>query len=272
MIEVRRRLTKPLDRFVDCLWYSSGEVRPHRKERLLPTGCANITFKLGEGHIVRILGKDDVAGQSLGRAVASGAYSRPYVIDTSRPSPTLGVHFRPGGAAPLLGVPLSKLLDRHIPLEELWGRESAVLRERLMDARSVSTMFDLVEQTLLDQLSEPPQDHSAILRAVAEFSSGTTTRVKAMSDSLSYCSKRFICQFHDAVGLTPKVFCRIQRFQAVLDRIVGGKQIHWAGMAVDGGYYDQSHMIRDFRTFAGVTPREYRPVAAGRKNHLALDS
>lgn len=66
----------------------------------------------------------------------------------------------------------------------------------------------------------------------------------------------------------PKRYFRIQRFQSVLDQIVNGEQIRWVNVALKNGYYDQSHLIHEFRESTGVTPPEYRPVARDRKNHM----
>ena len=76
--------------------------------------------------------------------------------------------------------------------------------------------------------------------------------------------------FRDSVGLTPKLFSRIQRFQAVIGQLARGQRVEWAGVAADGGFYDQSHLNREFRAFAGVTPGEYRPVAPDRPSHVAV--
>ena len=272
MIELQTNLRPPLNQFVQCLWYSDGESRCHKMERLLPMGTVEVLFKLREDRAVRIVNdENDVTLQCIGGAVVSGAYTRHFAIDTSQPSPTIGVHFRPGGAAPFLDIPLSKLMNQHVGLEHVWGSCAADLRERLIEASSTRSRFAILEGALLDQLIGLPDDYPAIIRAARKFTS-PTTRVQAVRDSLDYRAKRFIRLFHDYVGMTPKVFCRIQRFQFVLDRIGGGQQVEWAKVALASGYYDQSHLIRDFRTFAGVTPAEYQPVEPGRKNHVALNS
>ena len=254
MIELRRKLRPPLGQFVDCLWYSHGTERLHARERLLPTGRVDITIKLQEN-----------------RAVVSGAYSHPYVIDTSQSSPTLGIHFRPGGAAPLLGIPPGKLTNQHVALSELWGNAASALRAQLMEVSMVHSMFDLLENTLINRLVELDNSYVAIVNAVTLFTRPHPPSVQAMVESTGYPSKRFIRLFHEAVGLTPKLFCRIQRFQAVLDQIVGREKLDWVNVALDNGYYDQSHLIRDFRAFASVTPAEYRPIDASRKNHVVAD-
>jgi len=68
---------------------------------------------------------------------------------------------------------------------------------------------------------------------------------------------RFIQLFRENVGLTPKLFYRVRRFRTLPDRIGKGMPVNWAELAVDCGYFDQAHLIRDFRAFAGITPLEY---------------
>ncbi|QDU10377.1 helix-turn-helix domain-containing protein [Gimesia aquarii] len=273
MIELCTNLRKPLDQFVDCLWYSDGESRSHQKERLLPTGTVELVFKLKEDRALRIFDNAcDTTGRCFSKAVVSGAYSHHFALDTSESSPTVGVHFRPGGASLILGVPLSELMDQHCGLEELWGRQAVEIWERLMEAPSTTSRFSVLEQFLLDRLTQPPHDYPAIMSAIQQFSaSSAMVGVREVSDSMGYPAKRFIRLFHDYAGLTPKLFGRIQRFQSVLDQIVAGKTLKWTSIALDCGYYDQSHLIRDFRAFSGVTPEEYQPIEADRKNHMILE-
>jgi AraC-like DNA-binding protein len=97
------------------------------------------------------------------------------------------------------------------------------------------------------------------------------TRVRQVCDASGYRPKRFIQLFENYVGLTPKVLCRVLRFQAVLDRIAARQTINWPKVALDCGYFDQSHLIRDFREFSGICPSDYRPVEPDRRNHVAVN-
>ncbi len=266
MIAMRKKLRKPLGEFVDCFWYSNGERRPYEKERVLPTGCVDLIFKLREDKSVRVFEND--SAKPIGGAVVSGVYTRHFTIDTTQPSPTIGVHFKPAGAAPFLALPVSEVMDQHICLEELWGQQAGVMRERLTNAKSVASMFRILEQGLLERMAEPSHDFRVVTNAVDKFASSVTLNVNAVRESMGFSAKRFIRRFHEAVGITPKRFCRIQRFQTVLDRMLGDEPIQWVNVALDNGYFDQSHLIRDFREFSGVTPMEYQPVETGQKNHM----
>ena len=157
-------------------------------------------------------------------------------------------------------------------LEDLWGKTAHELRERLQDAKTPSLLFALLENALLERLRELPSNYRLVAQAIQKISAcPTSVRVREVSDSTGYSQKRFIRLFHSQVGLTPKLFGRVQRFQWLLDQINHGTNVDWARVALDAGYFDQSHMIRDFRAFTGISPVKYQPVEPDRKNHMTLN-
>ncbi|MEQ8786473.1 MAG: helix-turn-helix domain-containing protein [Pirellulaceae bacterium] len=269
-MQVRTKLTPPLNRFVDCLWHSEGYSPAHDLERALPTGTVEMVFRLEQPEL-RIVDDDGAPLGRFGDAVVSGTHSRYFVLETRQQSSVMGVHFRPGGAAPLLGLPLSELTDRHVGLADLWGRTARLWREQLLAARAPQARFDVLERLLLRRLAPPSTESAVVDDALARFTAAPSlARVRDVCAASGLSAKRFIRRFHDRVGLTPKLYCRVQRFQAVVDQAANRRGVDWARVALDCGYYDQSHLIRDFREFSGVTPAEYRPVEPDRKNHLAV--
>jgi AraC-like DNA-binding protein len=252
----------PLGAFVECLWYYDGSGRRHARERALPTGTIDLIFNLREDRI-----------RSLPGSVVAGAYAEYFTIDTSRPSEVIGVHFRPGGAAPFLGMPATELRDRHVALEDVWGPGARSLRERLLEAGSPEAMFVLLEVALLARVrSRPLLLHPAVAHALARLDAAPTlARVERVREETGYGAKRFIELFRDAVGLTPKVYSRVARFGRVVERLARGDRVEWADVAVASGYYDQPHLNREFRRFAGVTPTAYRPAPGGRVFHVVAD-
>ena len=262
----------PLDRFVDCFWHNDGERLSHRRERLLPNGSFALLFNLGEDRIRRFAHDADALGQALPGATVCGAQSGYVVRDTSQPKTVLGVHFRPGGAAPLLGLPAGLVTDRHVGLEELWGLRSRTLRERLIEAATPEARFGLIEQALLARLERPGRQHPAVSYALRQLTATPAlTRIANLRAETGYGPKRFIALFRDSVGVTPKLFCRLWRFQGVIEALARGEAVEWAQVAADGGFADQPHLNREFRAFAGITPTQYRPVARDRPNHVAID-
>jgi len=106
-----------------------------------------------------------------------------------------------------------------------------------------------------------------VAHALARFT--VTDDVAAIVDETGYSHRHFIEQFRRGVGLTPKVYCRVQRFQRAL---AAPPTTGWAAVAADAGYSDQPHLVRDFRAIAGLTPSKYRALAPDGSRHVRVDS
>ena len=270
MIPRFHRPGAPLDAFAECFWYFPAYVVAHRRERALPTGTLDLVINLGNDRMRIFRDDQDMLGQHFDDSVICGPHSRYFVLDTSQSGPAVGIHFRPGGATPFFALPADELTDRHVALEDLWGPWACEVRERLMQASSPERMFLLLEQVLLSRFREPHVLHPAVAYAVRKLAAfPDVARICQVQNETGYGAKRFIELFSGSVGLTPKVYSRIQRFQAVIGRIARGDQVDWAGVAIDGGYCDHSHLNREFRAFSGITPPLYRPVAKHRPSHIA---
>ena len=96
--------------------------------------------------------------------------------------------------------------------------------------------------------------------------------IAAVQSSTGYSARRFTALFADAVGLTPKLYSRINRLRGVVERVARSGVVSWAELAIEHGYYDQSHLTRDFREFSGVTPADYQPLSPASALHMALGS
>jgi len=221
---------------------------------------------------MRVFADDaDARGQEFPASVICGPQSAYFVLDTSQPGAAVGVNLRPGAAASVLGIPADQLSDRHVGLEDIWGGAARKLRDRLREARSPERRFAILEQALAARLQRPLLPHPAVAYALrAVDASPSLARVGQVRDETGYSAKRFIELFRHSVGLAPKRYCRIRRFQTVIESLARGEPVEWAGVAADSGYSDQSHLNREFRALAGVTPGEYRPVSNDRPSHVAI--
>jgi AraC-like DNA-binding protein len=249
----------PLAALVDLFWYYRGLARPHGKERLLPTGTQELVINLRENRI-RTYDADRLdLLRELPGSVMSGPHSRYFVLDTRDESDVIGVHFKPGGAFPFLRPPAGELRDRQVGLEALWGEtENALLRERLLQASGADAKFAVLEQALLRQLRHAPERHGAVAQALRCLDQAPRLRTIAeVSAGIGLSSRRFIELFTAQVGLTPKLYCRVRRFQRVLQAVWHKRRVDWSAVALDCGYYDQAHFIRDFRAFSGLNPSAF---------------
>jgi AraC-like DNA-binding protein len=261
----------PLSELVQCLWYSEGVSSNHSKERLLPNGECAVIFNLINSPI-RIYEVQDLSRfRSYGVAVLSGARADCFAIDTHQQERVIGIQFRAGGAFPFLRVPASEAEGRSVDLDDIWPRNASEIRERLLAESTPEAMLTVLEHCLLEQLVSTPELHPAVAFAVAQFQRPTVNcSVRAVCEQIGISSRRFIELFHRQVGLTPKVFSRVRRFQHVLETVQQGKELDWAQVAIACGYYDQSHFIHEFQAFSGLTPSEYVSAATPHLNHVVL--
>lgn len=261
----------PLAAFVGCFWYWQGAPQTHAKERLMPNGEASIIFNLRNDPMVLYDGDDLSRYSSYGVALISGPRTNCFVIDTNQEERVFGIQFLAGGAFPFFRTPASELKNTAVTLECLWKSAAGELRERLLAAPTIDSMFMLAEKYLLAQLVRELGLHPAVDFARQRFCrTPQATTVASVLEKIGLSQHRFIQLFHDQVGLSPKAFCRVRRFQHVLQTIHGSRDVDWAQVALECGYYDQPHFIHDFREFSGLTPAQYLARATEHLNHVPV--
>jgi AraC-like DNA-binding protein len=266
----RRRPPEALAGFVELLWYWEGSARPHNFERLLPDGSMELIINLGEDE-VRVYDQHDVSRfERLEGATLVGPQSEFFVIDTAEQDRVMGVHFRPGGAFPFLRVPADELHGLHVSLSHLWGGFARELRERLLAATTVDARFQVLESALLARIARPLEWHRAVAHALDEFRCGGTRTISSVIEATGVSARRFVEVFRHQVGMPPKQFCRVRRFQRVIRSLPEGCLIDWAGLAAETGYFDQAHLIHDFRAIAGLSPGEYAALRTVHLNHVPM--
>jgi len=252
---------EPLARFVDWLWFYEDFNPTHRREHVLPDGTFELVIDLREEPRRLFDRERDGRFTSMRRGWLSGPHSGYIVIDALPDSSMIGAHFRPGGAAAVLGLPADELRDQVVELDAIWGAGVGELRERLLAARGPQAKFHLLEQFLLARLARREADsipQRRISWALTRFlSEPRALTIREVVDDLGISHKHFIEGFREQVGLTPKLFCRIRRFQEVLAKIASQQSVEWADIACDCGYFDQPHFVRDFQAFAGLNPTRY---------------
>ncbi len=252
--------------FVKSLHYQEGEI-PAAFERMLPTGYIHLLVNLYEDEFRTYSGPDCLADRTHG-AVLAGPRSRSTVSDTREQRCLVRVDFKVGGAPAFFRLPLSETGDQFVELDRLWGRHGAVLRERLLEARTPNAKLQVLETVLVEQLAYSQQPDSAVGAGACALECGVS--VAQVTSCLGLLPKTFVRHFRRQVGLAPKQFSRVRRLQRLLQSIGAPGSVDWAALAVDHGYSDQAHLIHDFRELTGVTPSAYRPSPAGERNHVPI--
>jgi AraC-like DNA-binding protein len=247
----------PLSGLVESIWLYEGEAPAHARDRRLPTGGVDLVVNL----------RDDSA------PVVCGPFTHAFVLDTAEQRDTLGVAFKVGGAGALLGLPLDELSNLHVPLAELWRSGASELRERVLGAPTAEAKLETAQRVLstrLARVSRPP--HPTAARAATRIeASPEGCRIAELSETLGLSQRRFEQIFRADIGMTPKAYQRLQRFRRALARIEDATRVGWAAFAQDCGYYDQAHLINEFRAHSGLTPPEYLASRAGSfVNHVPI--
>ena len=261
----------PLSNFVELFWFYDGfPKRAHQKERLMPDGSVELVINLREDE-ARIYDRENFDKcERLPGALLCGPHSNFFVIDTEEQGSVIGIHFKPGGAFPFFKLPADELHNLHVSLEDLWGRAAGLLRQRLLEAPTPEMKFQVLEEVLLAQAFKPLERHRAVNFALGLFRNIHIPAIADVSDQIGISSRRFIQVFSNEVGLTPKLFCRVRRFQRVLASIRTGAEFDWVDLAASCGYFDQAHFIHDFKAFSGINPTTYVAAKTDHLNHVPI--
>jgi AraC-like DNA-binding protein len=256
--------------FVKLFWYWQGGPPTHSKERLMPNGEPSIVFNLRDDPI-QLYGPDNLnQSRSYGHAVVSGAHTNCMVIDTLQQDRVFGIQFRAAGAFPFFRMPACELENTSVTLDYLWPC-AGELRERLLAVPTIDAMFPIAQQYLLAQLVKPLELHPAVAFARRQFCTRPhQVTVASVLNQTGLSQRHFIQLFHRQVGVTPKAFCRVRRFQRILESVHRAREVNWVHLALDCGYYDQAHFIHDFREFSSLTPTQYWERATTHLNHVSI--
>ena len=261
----------PLDTLIECLWHVERGPKLHARERTLPTGRVDLVIHLASEHITRHADANDRSGSRHPAMLVSGASTRYFVIDTSRPSWVGGAPVRAGGAAALLGLPPGELTEQHVALEDLWGAPARRLREQLLAATSPHQRLDRLEAALRARLDPQALPDSMVRHALRTLHAARgDTSIAALQAASGLSAARFIARFNECVGLTPKRYARVLRFRQVLQQAASSRPASWAQLAAESGYHDQAHLVHEFRTLSGLSPSQYLPAAAAQLSHVAI--
>jgi AraC-like DNA-binding protein len=260
----------PLDKYIEAIWLIEGYVLPHAFERVLPNGDMSIVINLAEDSTRAYASNDLTRCERLSGAIVCGPRARCAIVDTAELWDTMGVHFKPGGAFPFFNLPAEELQNAHVGLNELWGTQGRCLRERLLEALSPEAKFRVMENALLRRIAQPRDGHRAVRYALSRFRRSPHDSISSVIEEVGLSQRRFIRVFAHEVGLTPKLYCRVHRFQKAIAKTFVQRRFDWAELALECGYFDQAHFVHDFTEFSGLTPTSYMAQRALPGNHVPL--
>jgi AraC-like DNA-binding protein len=226
---------------------------------------------------------------SFRNAWISGMRSDWIAIEAAAGSAMTVIRFRPGGAFPFIGFPAEAISDTVVPLDVALGPAAASLRDRILEAPTLALKMAAVDGWLLERGRGRLAINPVVEYVTGRLFAPAGLRVSDVALEIGCSQRHMLGLFRRWVGVTPKQYGRIRRFQQVLahvarrdvDADVAAEDLElrgrppsepdWADVAALHGYFDQSHLARDFREFAGATPSGYVAAFRGLVNYLPLD-
>lgn len=278
MVYVQHIPSPPLNRYIECLFYMEGWM-PFRQEKIPPTPALNLQINLGDA--LQMYESDRVSSPiSLTESWLGGLYGVHHSVEWTSYMRLYGARFKPNGAHPFLDFPLSEVYNHIVALDSIWGRLASQLREQLHGAPTVEAGLILFERLLRGRLRETTKIKSE--QNIVEYAISAIRQnhgivsIRDLSDHIGISQNHLGTLFKRVVGTSAKDLARLYRFEHVLRSIDHTYPIDWTQTAQQCGYYDLSHLNKDFVAFTGHSPTDYlslhRHVSTGGAlfDHLSL--
>lgn len=256
----------PLARYVESLWFARGTV-PYAREKIAPTGSTVAVFILGPA-ILQTPRNGEGEMLRAERGFLIGPHDRPTVNEPTGETFAVGIVTTPIGCETLFGLAPSTLRGEVVDLEEAWTpavkiRDALqVLAERAeqesFDGATVQeAMLSLVEAELLACYNPSLSGIDRCERAVEMLEAEPTRPIGDIADELGLTHGHLDREFTRVVGLSPRALARLLRMRRLLLQVDIKSEVPWSNHAAELGWFDQAHLIRDFKRHTGVTPSHY---------------
>ncbi len=248
----------PLNQFIESFIYYRDYNPVHSLDRFLPDGNVNIVIDLTD-YPKYIYDNETLKEiQSCRHVWFSGMRNHPITIPSGRDSEMFVINFHKGRSYPFVQMPLYDLTDSVVDGELVLTHGIIDLREIILETALIPGKFRAAETFLSKKFAKKLIVNPFIEFAVNKIiQSPNAISISHIAGKVGYSQKHLIKLFKDNVGLTPKGFLKIIRFQKAIQEIEVTKKPDWTGVAFESGYFDQAHFINDFKQFSGFTPSQY---------------
>ncbi len=260
----------PLNNYVSSIVYT--EYNPtHSIERLIPDGTVNLILELNDKPQFIYDNQKLAEQKKYTHSWVSGMQSGYISISSGIQTAMMVVQFKPSAAYSILHLPVNELNDLVIDAELVFGSSVDDLRNGIIDQKDIDQKFDWASKWLINRAKSMSIPEAVIQYAVEEtMLNPTSTAIKEIVDKTGYSQRHFIQLFKKHVGLTPKQYHRIIRFNQVLGKIDLGEKVDWTQLSYDCGYYDQAHFIKEFKYFSGFNPKKFMKEKGEFINYVPL--
>ena len=184
--------------------------------------------------------------------------TKPIFAELKGPVNYVAIRFLPGGFLHFFNDPAHDLTDRIIPLEMISAKKGCNLTEELILENHIYNKIKLLENYLVNLLMTNSRSDPTVKNALHNILKNKgNIRVSELSKNVNSSQRQLCRKFDKWIGISPKAFCRIIRFQTILRMLSQNPKCNLLHIALDSGYYDQSHFIREFNSCCGLNPSEF---------------
>jgi AraC-like DNA-binding protein len=271
MIFQAHKPSYPLSQFIELFVYFERAEHAHTVDRFLPNGDVEILIDFHDAPQFIYDNNTLKEIQACNHVWASGLRTEPITIPSGNGAAMMVISFKKGMAAPFFPFPMQEIADCVLDADLVWGNSFGDLRERLIETDDISRRFLMVEDFLLRSFSSRLSIDPCVSYAVTEMTERPDRlSIARMNSKIGYSQRHFTEMFRRGIGVTPKAFLKIMRFQKAVKTIDAASVPDWRDIAFDCGFYDQAHFINDFKHFSGFTPEQYAKIHTNYQNYIPV--
>lgn len=184
------------------------------------------------------------------------------------------IRFQPGALFKLLRIPMTEFVHKNIDAESVFGKEIREVNEQLVNAENFSSMLPIIETFIYKKIKQIKVDTRPIDKIGRSIIDNPEDfELQKMAAMACLCPKQFERNFTQQIGISPKFFARISRFNKAFEKKENNKELNWLQIAIHTGYHDYQHLVKDFKQFAGTTPNSLiQENTASPEKWLGLDT
>ncbi len=247
-----RAAPPPLDGLVRCFWFLRGEVGHGSPEPVVADGRFEIVLHLADPFLRRLT---DGSVERQASALLAGQMTAPLYLQSTGVVDVVGIRFRTAAAASFLQVPLAEITDRVEALADCDRRLAAALTTAAEGTSGADARVASLSAILVRAWRASPDPLTS--RAIHAFDQSRAPTVAQLAGNLGVSLRTLERRLAVATGLAPAPLRRVLRFRRAFAMLQQGANGSFGRIAAASGYYDQAHLIREFRRFAGLSPRQF---------------
>jgi len=246
-----------ISKYIESIFHFKDFVPEHSIERVVPTGHIFIIFEL-DGFTRNTLDNDTLKpNNTFTKVWVSGMHKNHISISVHPKSEMFVIQFKPFGAYPFFHFPIQELNEKIVSAEKVLGNEILTLREEILNKKTTEEKFDIAEEWLKGRFNQEKTPSVELLNVLDRLQAESVVNYSNIVEDYAKTQKHLISQFKKYIGLTPKTYQRILRFNEILQQIHQTEKIEWSQVAYQCEYADQSHFIKEFRHFSGFNPQKF---------------